>query len=170
FFSGSLDGQWQSGWQRCESLKQLGHEVIPFSQDGYVSRALVRNPLSRLMGKVYDEPVLKEFNRDVLAAVIDTQPDIAWFEWPVLLRGETLSQARLRLPDCTLISFQDDNPFGLRPGEQQRWRCFIEAIPEYDLHLVKRLSDVLEFQRRGARRTQLFRHGFYAPLFRPLPT
>jgi hypothetical protein len=158
-----------SGWQRCECLKELGHWVVPFNQDSYVNRARRRSPLLRLHLNFYDEQVVSEFNRDLLAALVATRPQVAWLEWPFLLRSETLHEAATRLPDCVLVSFQDDNPFGTRPGELNRWQHFIDAIPSYDLHFLKRRADVAEFFSRGARRTELFRHGFYERLFRPLP-
>jgi spore maturation protein CgeB len=169
FFSGGLGGSWMSGWQRCRSLENLGHEITPFSQDDYVSRALLPKPLRLLTGRQHAARVVEEFNRDILAALLAARPDIAWLEWPMLLCRETLAEAARRLPGCRWVSFQDDNPFGSRPGERRRWQYFLEAIPHYDLHLVKRESDLAEFARRGARHTQRFQHGFFAPLFRPVP-
>jgi hypothetical protein len=170
FFSGGLGGPWMSGWQRCECLKNLGHEVIEFDQDHYVSRASRRNPFMRLQGLLYDEPVVDEFNRHILAKLAATRPDIAWLEWPLLLRRETLDEAVSLLPDCALVSFQDDNPFGSRPGEQRRWQYFLEAIPVFHSHFVKRPSDVCELKSRGAQHVELFRHGYLPSLFRPLPS
>ena len=158
-----------SGWQRYQGLKELGHDVTPFPQDEYLSRALRRTPLRLLKGGLYSDQVVAEFNRTLLDAVVDLRPDIAWLEWPLLLRAETLAKAATRVPHCVFVSFQDDNPFGSRPGEHRRWQYFLEAIPHYHLHLVKRERDCAELLQRGARRAQLFRHGFYAPLFAPIP-
>jgi hypothetical protein len=169
FFSGGLGGPWMSGWQRCECVKNLGHEVIELDQDNYISRALCRNPFMRLQGLFYHEQVVEEFNRDVLARLVVTQPDIAWFEWPLLLRKETLDEAASLLPNCALVSFQDDNPFGSRSEELRRWQYFLKAAPAYHLHLVKRSSDIRELKTREARQVQLFRHGYLGSLFRPLP-
>src|SRR5262249_6174853 len=149
FFSGGIIGPWTSGWQRCRALIELGHEVIPFEHSAYMSRALIRNPLLRIQGKLYQEEVVEEFNRHLLNRLLATRPEIAWFEWPMLLRNSTLARAASRLPGCTLVSFQDDNPFGARRGEQQRWEFFLQAIPSYDLHLVKRAEDITAFQSRG---------------------
>jgi hypothetical protein len=158
-----------SGWQRFDCLKSLGHTVVPFDQEPYIQRAFERKTFFRYGPAEYDASVLAEFNRDILATLVSARPHVAWFEWPFLLRRETLTEAAARLPGCVLVSFQDDNPFGTRWGELRRWRYFLDAIPAYDLQLVKRPSDVMEFSRRGARRAWLFRHGCYTSLFRPLP-
>jgi hypothetical protein len=169
FFSGGITSSWMSGWQRYQTLKELGHEVIPFEQSRYLSRAAVRAPLRFLTHRFYHERVVHDFNRSLLQAFVASQPEVAWLEWPMIVRRETLAEAAHRLPNCRFISFQDDNPFGTRAGEQARWRDFLDAIPQYHLHFVKRQTDKVELQNRGARAVQVFRHGFYAPLFRPLP-
>ena len=145
FFCGGLAGEWMSGWQRCQCLKDLGYAVAQFDQERYLFRASLRRPLRVVTGRFYHPDVVDEFNRDFLEAVCDVQPDVAW------------------------VCFQDDNPFGSRPEEQKRWEIFVAAIPRYHLHFVKRESDLVEFKHRHAKSVRLFRHGFYTALFRPLP-
>jgi spore maturation protein CgeB len=168
FFSGGLGGNWKSGWQRCRTLKALGHDVTEFDQDDYVASA-ARGRVARLLTGVRNDPaVVDRCNRDFLRALDAARPDAAWLEWPVLFRAETIRQARDQHPRCVFVSFQDDNPFGQRAGEGERWRLFLEALPEYDLHFVKRESDRTEYERRGARKTSLLRHGVFADLFFPM--
>jgi hypothetical protein len=166
-FSAGLDGEWKSGWQRCQCLKELGHEIVSFDQDVYFRRASCSRSVRLFTGRFYDQRIVEEFNRDILAALLQAKPDFAWLEWPMLLDRDTIAQAAARLPQCKWISFQDDNPFGSRPGERKRWEMFLDAVPQYDLHFVKRQADVAELQRRGAKSTRIFRHGFYEHLFRP---
>jgi spore maturation protein CgeB len=167
-FLGSLPGKWTSGWQRCRALKDLGHEVVEFPQHDFLARAGFSKSMRLLTGRFYDERIIEEFNRQILSVVATVRPAVAWLEWPLLVRRETLQRISVRYPGCRLVSFQDDNPFGSRTGEARRWELFLDAIPEYDLHFVKRESDTAEYQRRGAQRTLLFMHGAYAPLFHPL--
>jgi hypothetical protein len=169
FFSGELGGRWMSGWQRYQALEDLGHQLIPFEQGDYLRRATLRKPIRVLTGKYNNEKVVGEFNRSILEAMLRAQPEVVWLEWPIILCRETLERAVEKLPESRFVSFQDDNPFGSRPEEQERWQHFLEAIPQYDLHLAKRTSDVLALRDRGAKEVRQFTHGFYAPLFRPLP-
>jgi hypothetical protein len=169
FFCGGLTGEWTSGWQRCQCLKDQGHNVVPFEQESYFSHASLPRAVQVLTGRFYDQQRVDQFNSDVLAAILDAQPQVAWLEWPMLLRSETLKRAAARLPECKWVSFQDDNPFGSRPYEKKRWELFLEAIPNYDLNFVKRESDIGEFLTRQAKSVRIFRHGFYKSLFRPIP-
>jgi hypothetical protein len=169
FFCGGLAGEWSSGWQRCQCLRELGHEILPFEQEPYLRHASLRQPMRVLIGRFYKPKVLEEFNRDLLAAILNARPEVAWLEWPLLLQSETLAEAAARLPRTKWVSFQDDNPFGSRPGEKQRWKYYLEAIPNYDLHFVKRQNDVAELKRRRAKSVRIFRHGALNSLFRPIP-
>src|SRR5207302_7229330 len=138
FFLGNLNADWMSGWQRCQTLRELGHEIVPFPQDDYMRRASHGRMGRWLTGQIWKEEEVDRFNLDFLRAVKMAQPEIAWLEWPKLLRPETIHAARGQLPQCSFVCFQDDNPFGGRDDEKNSWRLFTEAIPEYDLHFVKR--------------------------------
>lgn len=166
-FLGSLSANWMSGWQRCETLRQLVTEVVPFCQNTFL--ALGQPSCWRRLcdGFEFDEEAVAGFNREWLQKICACRPDVAWLEWPKLLRGETVAAARKRLPHCQFVAFFDDNPFGARTDEEWQWRIFFEAIPEYDLHFVKRPCDIAELQQRGARRAELFMHGYFEPLFHP---
>jgi hypothetical protein len=167
FFQASLAADWMSGWQRCDTLRGLVDEVVPFCQVGFLTRAMPTR-WQRLMGHPrFHDRVVGEFNHAWLRAIRECRPDVAWLEWPKLLRRDTLLEARTRLPRCRFVAFYDDNPFGERTDERWQWRLFFDALPEFDLHLVKRSSDVAELRARGARRAELFMHGCYEPLFRP---
>jgi hypothetical protein len=167
FFLGNLAGEWMSGWQRCETLRQLGHEVIPFCQSAFVKKAAPSRWKRLANCCSFDDATVTVFNEQWLLALCECRPDIAWLEWPKMLRRETLLEARSRLPRCRFISFYDDNPFGSRTDELWQWKMFFEAIPEFDLHLVKRNEDIAALRLRGARRAELFMHGCYEPLFHP---
>src|SRR5215467_6029740 len=116
FFSGELLWPWMSGWQRCQVLRDLGHEVIPFEQGVFLHRATLRRPERLITGKFHRTGVVEHFNRSLPKAVASAKPQLAWLEWPMLLTRETLAEAQKQLPGCTFVSFQDDNPFGSRPG------------------------------------------------------
>ncbi len=169
FFQGTLTGPWASGWQRCETVRQIGGDVVPFCQSIFLERAQPSR-WRRLAGRSAFKPeVIDAFNDTWLRMVLESRPDVAWLEWPKLLRRETLRRARSHLPRCRFVAFYDDNPFGGRLDELWQWELFLDAIPEFDLHLVKRNSDLHELRTRCARRAELFQHGYYEPIFHPRP-
>lgn len=95
------------------------------------------------------------------------QPDLVWFEWPRTIDPALLEELRARPYRPFLISFQDDNPFGHRIEHQWQWREYLRCVPHFDLHLVKRPSDIARLHALGARACRLWEHGIYRPLFHP---
>lgn len=167
FFQGSLAARWMSGRQRMETLQSLGANVRPFCQSRWLDQAHP-NALRRVLGRPCFKPeVVDSCNEAWLAAVTESRPEVVWCEWPKLIRSETIRAARAVLPDALFVAFYDDNPFGLRTSEDWQWQVFLDAIPDYDLHLVKRASDIAELQARGAAAAEIFVSGYFEPLFFP---
>jgi hypothetical protein len=115
----------------------------------------------------FPEATVMRFNRDFLKQVAALRPTIVWVEKAVLLLPKTLLMGREMLPRACWVSYQDDNPFGQRRYEIPTWRYFKACIPHYDIHFVKRDSDVDHFTWAGARRVVISRTGFYPPFHRP---
>jgi spore maturation protein CgeB len=47
------------------------------------------------------------------------------------------------------VSYMIDNPFG--PRQDPGWRLYMKNIPHYDLHVVQRDKNILDYTSRGAR-------------------
>ena len=63
------------------------------------------------------------------------------------MRPSTLD--RFRAMDIATVSYMIDNPFGTR--RDRGWRLYMKNIPQYDLHVVQRDKNVLDYTSRGAR-------------------
>jgi len=112
----------------------------------------------------YDQERLEQ---GILQACSKNCPDLIWFEWPRSFEPAFLRQVRTLCPNARLISFQDDNPFGTRHSDSWQWELYMRCVPEFDLHLVKRVSDVNQLGALGARACRIWLHGIYRPLFTP---
>jgi len=133
-----------SSLYRLWALERLGHEVIPFNAYGYESRnALVRKIAHRLAAG----PGVDRINRDLLQIAEREKPDLLWTDKLLWMRPTTLD--RLRSIGIVTVSYMIDNPFGTRqdPG----WRLYVKDIPHYDLHVVQRDKNILDYTSRGAR-------------------
>jgi spore maturation protein CgeB len=157
-----------SGRQRADAMRMLGHDVVTLGLDGHdVQRGLTRRLRRRVFHAEYARYDQDRVGRALVATVKRVQPDVVWLEKPLMLLPDWLQTAREAAPKASFVCFQDDDPFGSRVGEQLSWRHFVEAIPIYDLHFVKKQVNVEEFLAKGARRVSLFMHGVYAPWFHP---
>jgi len=170
-FAGIIDKPSRTGWQRMRALETLGHDVVPVplerthrenSWDSVQKRILRATRYERTLdGKA------AEASSAVLAAALAHRPDLIWLEWPRLIKAETISQIKRDMPSAQVVSFQHDNPFADRTYAAYGWGRFFEAIPYYDMHLVKRPADIQEYSARGAKRVELFTDGYCEELFYP---
>ncbi len=133
-----------SSLYRLWALERLGHEVIPFNYYEY-------HPANRLVRSVvlryHVGPAISRLNADLLAIAERERPDVLWADKLLSMRPETLD--RLRAMGVATVSYMIDNPFGTRqdPG----WRLYMKCIPHYDLHVVQRDKNILDYTSRGAR-------------------
>jgi spore maturation protein CgeB len=129
---------------RLWALERLGHQVIPFNTFVYESRSpFIRKVAHRFAaGRGVDN-----LNRDLLKIAKAEKPDLLWTDKLLWMRPKTLD--RMRALGIATVSYMIDNPFGTRqdPG----WRLYMKDIPHYDLHVVQRDKNILDYRERGAR-------------------
>lgn len=167
-FCADLPGTSSSGHQRLWALEQCHAEVFVLNKQHYKPK------LSRWSGhlaKIVRQPRLTldstKLEQDLIALCQQVNPDIIWLEWAKEFQPETLKKLKQIGSAPTLISFQDDNPWGDRRGDAWMWKEYFKVIPEFDLHLVKRPADVENLTGYGAQETRIWSHGVYKPVFYP---
>jgi len=149
-------------------MEKLGCQMNEFAYDKYDKKLnTVQKAYYKLIQRPFTDSILNTFNREFRDAVTAHKPNLAWIEKPLMLFPETLEECKRRLPDCTFVCFQDDDPFGKRSGEEPLWKYFKQSIPLFDIHLVKKDVDLEEFPRHGAKRVIKFRGGYFGRIFRP---
>jgi hypothetical protein len=164
-FIGDVDGIWKSSAQRLAALRSIGVDVVGvIDYAGLPALSRLESHAARLLGQPAFPWNLSLFNREILArAAAFPVPDVVWIEWPRWIYPETLRALRALWHGVKLVCFQDDNPFGYR-REAANWQLFKRCIPEFDLHLVKRDEDLVNFRAAGALRVEKFLGGYSAAL------
>jgi spore maturation protein CgeB len=129
---------------RLWALQRLGHEVIPFNAFDYDSSQPI---IRKLAFRFSAGPGVSRLNRDLIRIAESEKPDILWTDKLLSMRPDTLN--RMRALGIATVSYMIDNPFGTRqdPG----WRLYMKDIPFYDLHVVQRDKNILDYTARGAR-------------------
>ncbi|WP_259070310.1 CgeB family protein [Mucilaginibacter sp. X4EP1] len=168
-FVANLKNPSASGRQRLWALQQSNATIIAFDKGKYPSK------LGRFSGpaaKIFKQSSLmrndKLLGKDLIALGKQTNPDVIWIEWATELRPSVLNELRALTSHPLLISFQDDNPWGKRRGDRWMWRNYFKVVPFFDLHLVKRESDIANLKGLGGKNFRMWKHGVYSPLFHPL--
>jgi spore maturation protein CgeB len=134
----------ESSLYRLWALERLGHQVIPFNTFDYQPA----NPLiSKVTHRLAAGPSVNRINRDILRIAESEKPDLLWTDKLLSMHSRTID--RVRAMGIATVSYMIDNPFGTRrdPG----WRLYMKNIPHYDLHVVQRDKNILDYTSRGAR-------------------
>jgi spore maturation protein CgeB len=134
-----------SSQYRLWALERLGHNVVALNAyaEAYTpAHDLLKKALFRLQAG----PWVSRLNRDILDLTAREKPDVFWADKLLSLQPKTLE--RIRAMGIVTVSYMIDNAFG--PRKDPGWRLYMQDIPYFDLHVVQRDSNILDYQRSGA--------------------
>jgi spore maturation protein CgeB len=144
--------------QRLKALEYLGHEVLPVDtcppEVGLRERRLWERAWRRFLGP----RDLALANRTILALARQEQPQVLWVDKGLTIRPETLAAAVRLAPGLLRVSYSPDDM--LNPRNHSR--CYLAAVPRYDLHVTTKSYNVAEMETLGAPRV-LFVDNAYCP-------
>jgi len=129
---------------RLWALERLGHTVVPVNNLDYEPG----NPLVRKIAfRLSAGPGRGRLNAEILRLAQQERPEVFWADKLLMLLPSTLKA--LRAMGIATVSYMIDNPFGTRndPG----WRLYLKDIPHFDLHIVQRDKNLVDYRNRGAR-------------------
>ena len=133
-----------SALYRLWALERLGHTVIRLNTLDYPpANKLLRTITHRITAG----PSVDRLNRDLLDIAAREKPDLFWADKVLWARPSMLTA--LRTMGVATVSYMIDNPFG--PRRDPGWRLYMKDIPYYDLHVVQRDKNILDYRERGAR-------------------
>jgi spore maturation protein CgeB len=127
---------------RAAALTRLGHSVTYVE---YPCRGRVRTALHYRTGYRFATQAIE---RKIWGDLGRCAVDLVWIDAGQEIRGTVVR--RLRERGLVVINYNTDDPYGGRDGK--RWETFLSAIPEYDLLVVLRETNIAEAYARGARR------------------
>ena len=145
------------------AMERLGHDITDLDTWPYLSSG---GPLlSAIRQRTLGGWAVHRLNHDLLDAMSRHQPDLVWLDKAIFIRARTIKT--LREAGAFTLHYNGDNPFG--PRKDPGWRCFLEALPEYDLHLVPRESNLDQYRKAGARDVKLLPFAYEPTLHFPPP-
>lgn len=161
-FVGKL-GAHQTSAHRMQAMVRLGHQAVGFDTTVYAScgGALAsRVRLRTLVGRA-----VSRLNADLLEAARRGGSDLVWFDKATYVRPGTIRA--LRAAGIYTVHHNLDNPFG--PRRDPGWRLILDALPDYDLHVVPRACNLQDYRQAGARDVVLMPFAFEPGLQFPPP-
>jgi spore maturation protein CgeB len=133
-----------SSLYRLWALERLGHQVVPLNLHEYTRTDSL---LGKITFRVAAGPAVNRLNRDLMRMAEEERPEVVWADKMLGMQPQTLK--KLRAMNIATVSYMIDNPFGTRqdPG----WRLYRKDIPYYDLHVVQRDANIVDYKSCGAR-------------------
>lgn len=162
-------GDWHSDLHEQEvlnSLTRLGHEVHEFKWHHYYSfkqehSAKFAALSKRAQNKYLFGPIISRVNRDFISKILKLKPAIVFVYRGTHIYADSLEVVKKALPRCVLVGYNNDDPFS--PSQPKYlWRHFIKAVPNYDLMLAYRHSNITALYSAGAKRVELMRSWYVA--------
>jgi len=163
-------GDWRWPWYEdvcAAALSAIGHEVtrlsgsgalLPgWSDDRYLGRPYPL--LHRLQERLLSGPLITAFNRKLEQCITDVKPDVVWMYNCRWIYEETLARVQKIDDGPSWVLYANDDPFSSQSWPD-RWRHFRRLISRCDVCLAYRKTNLEEFRRHGAHRTDLLRSYF----------
>src|SRR3989442_8665167 len=126
--------------------------------DSFLSSAFAKF-VTKFQNKFLIGPFITRINRYLIKAVDHIQPDLIFVYRGTHITRSALQTIKRHHPATILIGYNNDDPFS-DSCSYWLWRHFLAAIPEYDLVLAYRHSNVTDFVRAGAKRVHVLRSWF----------
>jgi hypothetical protein len=152
-FIGDLN-QYGRGYQRYQTLKEMGHDVVAYSHT-YVSEPnKIRPPtlLYKIFWKLRIPLDDMGVNFALRREIKRNRYDVIWIEKGNMIWPWTLKHLKRAFPNSALISCSEDDMF-VRHGHSLWYRW---GICNYDIIFTTKTYNLSELLLFGARRTSLF--------------
>lgn len=143
--------------QRGRALERLGHSVFlvnPVKATTGLLGSHWLGPLHYRSGYRLLQAQLKKWTGQILETA--PKPDLIWVNSGELLGPECLKI--LKQAGYPLILYNNDDATGTRDG--RRFDLLLQALPYYDLCVVRRRENVVEYRAKGAKEVLLVRMSY----------
>lgn len=122
----------------------------------------------RIQYRLRAGPTVWQVYRRLMRCALAVQPDVVWFYNVQLIAPRIVKALKRALPQAIFVQYANDNPFSAaaKPGI---WRHYLNSIPLFDVHFVFRHSNIVDYQRYGAKSIHLLRSYFIPEENYPVP-
>jgi len=146
-YVGPLD-EGSTALHRLWALERAGQQIIPYDLfKGVKVSGKLANLNFRIGTTMGTGPMVWRINREVLRLAREHKPDVMWGDKLLHILPKTLDA--LRAMGILTVNYSIDNPFG--PRRDPDWGLYMKCISHYDLHVVQRDQNVIDYKASGAR-------------------
>ena len=163
-FVGDLN-EFGRGYQRCTTLKDLGHDVVPLTHSIISKSKKISLPsfISRVFTKLRIPLDEMKVNKKCLQVMRSCSFDIVWIEKGNMIWPQTLRRIKKIQPGVKLVSCSEDDMYA-KHGHSLWYRL---GLKFYDVVFTTKKYNLKELINFGAQKTILFLDSFDERIHRP---
>jgi len=132
----------QTSSYRQSALRRLDQDVTVFDVPGHAAGSRL---MSKLRMRFPTGPLVAIINRDLLAAVRSSKPDVVFFDKPIYFTKETIEE--IKSTGAQTVNYNQDSPFG--PRNDGCWFQYYKVFRLFDLQCLFREADVTRYRNWG---------------------
>ena len=142
------------GYQRCRTLKEMGHDVVAFSHTKVSLPGCIESPslLYRICWKLRISLDVTRVNRRILDAIENFSFDVIWIEKGNMVWPWTLRKIRKYAAATKLISCSEDDMYATH-GHSLWYRV---GLRYYNMVFTTKMYNLEELKLFGAKQINLF--------------
>jgi len=95
------------------------------------------------------------------------EPELIFIYRGTHIKPNTIQKIKKLIPSCFVYGYNNDDPFS-KGHPVWLWRYFLNSVPYYDLIFAYRKHNIAEYQKLGAKRTELLMPWFIPSKDRPV--
>ena len=154
------------GFQRCRTLKEMGHHVVAFSHTWVSSPGCIESPslLHRIFWKLKIPLDTTRVNKQIRDAIGKSSFDVVWIEKGNMIWPRTLRHIKRHAPAARLISCSEDDMYATH-GHSLWYRA---GLCYYDVVFSTKTYNLAELKLFGAKETKLFLDSYDEKIHKPM--
>ncbi|MCC7538107.1 MAG: glycosyltransferase [Deltaproteobacteria bacterium] len=153
----------------AQGLRALGHEVelLRWEPLFRASRFRALSLARKTQNKLLWGPALWRLNERLVVRAHASRPDAIILYRPTHVWPVTVRYLRESLPETTIATYNNDDPFGPR-AFAPLWRHYLAGVPYAHVHMVYRAENVERLRAMGASDVHVVRSAFLPERHRPI--
>jgi len=155
---------WGTCLHRCHAIGQLGHDVTKLDLFEGVPSARQLTFASRVARRLGYPLDHAKANARVLQVMKNSPCDLLWIDKGLIIRPQTLREARSLQPDCKIVGYSPDD----MNQRHNQSRYFLDHLPYYDLFFTTKSYGVDELVSLGCPKVFFIGNSYDPDTHRPV--
>ncbi len=131
--------------QRMETMRELGHEVVPVDTEPEEVRNRQKHLFQRVRRKLVGPPDLAKANQRICQLIKEDSFDVLWLDKGLTITPETLRIVRQVSPKTAIAGYAPDD----MAAKHNQSRAFLNGLPLYHVFFTTKSYGVKELEALG---------------------